>query len=243
MLEEFTQRELDVLKLMVANFSNREIALELALTVETVRWYNKQIYSKLDVHNRRDAVRKAKALGFGSNMNGGPTPVHNLPRSITPFLGRKRELYQLEMLINDDHNRLITITGQGGMGKTRLALATATATIGVPFPHGVYFVPLQPLTSPDQITNAIEKAIGCQFQPGNRSLTQQVINYLRDKQLLLVLDNFEHLLEGAPLITDLLRNAPRLKILVTSRECLNLYGEIIFTIQGLQYEVEDDGSF
>lgn len=126
--QALTPREIDILAGMVEGSSNREMAEELVLSVGTVRWYTKQIYSKLGVHSRKDAVRMAERYGL---LSGGVEPLlvkHNLPAQTTPFIGRERELEELTALIADPQTRLVTVLAAGGMGKTRLALEAAERT-------------------------------------------------------------------------------------------------------------------
>ena len=166
-------------------------------------------------------------------------PLHNLPQQATPFIGRERELADLAALLTDPPRRLVTILGPGGIGKTRLALE-AGSRLASEYRHGVYFASLVPLRSSDDISPTIAKVIAYPLQGGQRSSQQQVLDYLREKQMLLVLDNFEHLLDSAPtsftpieFLTNMLETAPGLKILVTSRERLQLSGETVFHLDGL----------
>jgi predicted ATPase/DNA-binding XRE family transcriptional regulator len=170
-------------------------------------------------------------------------PPRNLPPQATAFVGREAELAALDAHLADPAIRLITILGPGGMGKTRLALAAAEASWRAPdysFPHGVYFVSLAPLSAPDQLLPAIAEALNFRFYPGGEP-RQQLIDYLRHKRLLLLLDNFEHLKAGAGLVSDLLAAAPGLKALVTSRERLNLWAEQLFPISGLSLPDDEVG--
>jgi predicted ATPase len=148
---------------------------------------------------------------------------------------------------------LLTIVGPGGMGKTRLALALAARQTGrrVPgsdrllFPDGVWLVSLAPVESTAQLVTAIAEALDLELRPPGerqRSPEKQVSDFLRRKRLLLVLDNFEHLLDAAPLLARLLAEAPDLKVLVTSRQRLQLQGEHVFWIEGLEVPAEDAGS-
>lgn len=160
----------------------------------------------------------------------------NLIAQVTPFVGREPELAELAKLLHDPKIRLVTILAPGGMGKTRLSLEVArqaTKTLTFPFEDGVYFVPLAPLTSPDNIVPAVANAINLQFYPGSEPKTQ-LLDYLREKHLLLVLDNFEHLMPGAAIVTDLL-GAAGVKMIVTSRERLNLSGETVFNLDGMNF--------
>ena len=231
--EPLSQRESEVLALIVAGLSNHEIADRLVVAYNTVKWYINQLFNKLGVNSRQEAVERAQALG----LVGGDAPApakHNLPAQVTPFVGRKREVEDITRLLRSSTTRLVTILAPGGMGKTRLAVATAR-TLLMHFPDGVYIVPLAPLTSPDPMVTTIADVIGFQFAPDRRTPQQQLLAFLRNKQVLLVLDNFEHLLDGTPLVTDLLQAAPHVQLLVTSRERLNLSGESVYTLSGLAY--------
>ena len=123
------------------------------------------------------------------------------------------------------------------MGKTSLAIAAAAQQIEQ-FPDGVCWVPLAPLTEAKDLVLAIAAALGLQLQ-GERTPEQQVGDYLRAKHLLLVLDNFEHLLEGTPLVGELLASAPQLAILVTSRQRLNLSSETVIFLDGLRFPADE----
>ena len=168
-----------------------------------------------------------------------PSRPHNLPTSTTPFVGREVELANLAQLLAEPQVRLVTITGSGGMGKTSLALAAAAKQLEntsghTTFPHGLYFVPLTPLTDAAAIVPAIAEAIGFTFYEGAPP-QQQLLDTLREKQLLLILDNFEHLLEGATLVDTLLQTAPGLKVLATSRERLNRQSEHLLRLAGMDF--------
>lgn len=170
-----------------------------------------------------------------------PKRVQKLPIPATPFIGREVELAELAQLIAEPNCRLLTILGPGGMGKTHLALQTAKGHQAV-FADGAFFVPLATVTSPDQlvfaVVNSLDLAIVSAVDP-----TTQVIDYLSSKELLLVLDNFEHLLEGIDLLIEILRQAPAVKILVTSRERLNLQEEWVYALHGLPIPDTEDGDW
>lgn len=168
-----------------------------------------------------------------------PHPVipHNLPSLATPFVGRESELRALGQYLGDPGTRLITILGPGGIGKTRLALAAAEAQLGdgqsaPPFPHGVFFVALAGLSSVDLLVSTIATALNFRFYDSSEPQAQ-LLNYLRRKEMLLVLDNFEHLLAGSGVIDDILISAPGVKLLVTSREKLKRQAEQLFPVGGL----------
>jgi predicted ATPase/DNA-binding SARP family transcriptional activator len=158
---------------------------------------------------------------------------HNLPSQTSRFVGRQDDVADLTRLLAEPEVRLVTIQAPGGMGKTRLSLAVAERQISR-FDDGVFFVPLAPLSSPDDIVTAIAEQVSFSFD-NSGSPKQQLLDYFRERQTLLVLDNFEHLLEGAALVTDLLQAAPAVKVLATSREKLNLRGETAYLLAGLHF--------
>lgn len=151
-----------------------------------------------------------------------------VPAPLTRLLGREHELNAVCDLLQSGECgvRLVTLTGPGGTGKTRLAQAVAQRFAQQPaiFEDGLYYVSLSPLTSPDFVLPAIAKVLGV-FESGQRSFSDAVKDALHHKDLLLILDNFEHLLEAAPLITELLSASADLCVLITSLEALHVYGE------------------
>ncbi|MFN8442863.1 MAG: BTAD domain-containing putative transcriptional regulator [Caldilineaceae bacterium] len=159
-----------------------------------------------------------------------------LPAPRTNFLGRSHELAELSSRLADPACRLLTIIGPGGMGKTRLALETARSHQSI-FADGVAFVSLAPLESVEQIHSAIADALNVSYQR-DVSPSEQLLHVLREKELLLMLDNFEHLLVGAELLSTILDDTTRVKLLVTSRERLNLQEEWLFELGGLSVTAE-----
>jgi DNA-binding SARP family transcriptional activator/predicted ATPase len=169
------------------------------------------------------------------------TPPHNLVPQLLPFIGRQEELAALDEMFSDPEIRLITIVGPGGMGKTQLAIACAEQQLSPKnafFQHGVFFISFAQMHEVDRIVFTVAEAINLKIE-GTATLEQspklQLLNYLRGKQMLLLLDNFEHLTSEAGLLTEILQTAPGIKLLVTSRERLNLKAEQIFTIGGLPF--------
>ena len=164
----------------------------------------------------------------------------NLPAQPTPFVGRETELLELENFLDQDTSRLLTIVGPGGMGKTRLALAAAEMQLETGwFPDGITFIPLAPLSEIDQIIPTMAQALNLPLESGaeneESSAKQQLLVYLGQKKMLFVLDNFEHLLDGADIVVDISQSAPDVQILVTSRERLQLRNEQVYPIEGLEF--------
>lgn len=159
------------------------------------------------------------------------TPRHNLPAQLTTFVGRKEEIAEISRRLLHPDYRLVTLVGTGGVGKTRLALQSARQQVAA-FGNGVTFVPLAEVASPDLVATAIANALDLTFARGDDP-DEQLYDFLRHREMLLILDGFEHLLAGAGLIMDILRNAPYVTVLVTSRERLNFQAELAIGIQGL----------
>jgi predicted ATPase/DNA-binding SARP family transcriptional activator len=178
-----------------------------------------------------EPARTTEASSPGSVM--AQTRLNGLPHPLTPLVGREQELAALVSLLENPACRLLTITGYGGMGKTRLALEVA-ASPGASFPDGVAWVPLAPLDSSCPLVPAIASVLGLVL-PAGEPARAQLLEFLGRRRVLLVMDNFEHLLDAAPLLADILASAPGVKILVTSRERLNLHGEWLFDLRGLLY--------
>jgi non-specific serine/threonine protein kinase len=145
----------------------------------------------------------------------------SLPKPLTSFIGRERELAQATRLLQGSY--LVTLTGPGGSGKTRLCIALAEAVAG-DYPDGVYFVPLAPVQDPVLVPSTIAQSIGLQ-DARDRPLMEHLVSQLAGRQVLIVLDNFEHLLAGAPVVTRLLQETGELRILVSSRSSLRVSGE------------------
>ena len=171
-------------------------------------------------------------------------PPHNLPTSLIPFVGREAELAGIQDHLLDPDCRLLTLVGPGGSGKTRLAVEAAMRMLSEErldrFGHGLYFVHLAPLQSEDAIVPTIARAVGFPFSTIAENdpevkPEQQLLDHLHGKDLLLIMDNFEHLLTGAGIVTDILRAAPDVKILVTSRAKLNVRGESLYSVPGMNY--------
>jgi predicted ATPase/DNA-binding NarL/FixJ family response regulator len=149
----------------------------------------------------------------------------------TPFVGRTKEHVDITTRLLNPDCRLLSLTGLGGSGKTRLAIEAATE-VAAQFPHGTVFVPLQPIPRGDLLLSAIAQVVGLTLYGEDKS-QEQLFAWLHDKTLLLILDNFEHLLDGAAFVSALLAAAPSVTVLVTSREALRLQEEWLYPLGGL----------
>ncbi|UCG26169.1 MAG: tetratricopeptide repeat protein [Chloroflexota bacterium] len=168
-------------------------------------------------------------------LAGQKDRVNNLPSETTPFIGRTAESSEIIALLNKPTCRLLTLHGPGGIGKTRLAIQVASTLISE-YVHGVCFTSLQSVQSARSLVSAIADALNFPLA-GQEDPSRQLLKYLRGKELLLLLDNFEQLIvqnEGA-VVEDILDTVPGIKMLVTSRETLNLQREWVYTIKGLSF--------
>jgi predicted ATPase/DNA-binding CsgD family transcriptional regulator len=236
--EGLSKRAVEILRLLAEGMSDREIAERLVMTTNTIKWYNRQIYGILGVGSRTQAIARARELQL---LNEAPepapslnifqhTPKHSLPIEATRFIGRKQEIEAIHRLLDTAH--LLTLVGPPGTGKTRLALQIAWELVDT-FRQGVYFVSLAPISDPALVINAIASAVGVNEAHG-QALIDTLKHVLRESHMLLILDNFEHLLPAATQVSELLYGAPYLKVLATSREPLHLYGEQEYAVPPLE---------
>jgi predicted ATPase/Tfp pilus assembly protein PilF len=170
----------------------------------------------------------------GRMTSATSSTLHRWPlEQVEPFFGRKLELGKIVILLSSPTDRLVTIAGPGGVGKTRLALEAA-GEMERNFAQGVYFVPLAHLDSSALLAQSIAEAINFPLSTQEEP-DSQLLGYLRNKEMLLVLDNFEHLLDGAALLSRVLHIAPGVTMLVTSRQRLELLGETVITLEGMPF--------
>ena len=172
---------------------------------------------------------------------------YNLPVYANPFIGREAELAALDAFIADPSVRLVTIVGPGGIGKTRLAVAAADRVQAARiFPEGIFFIDLAPLQERSQILQAVADALHFPLKGGDgHSSKQKLLDYLRQKKILFLFDNFEHLLDGVELLAEMLQAGAEVMILVTSRERLHLLLEQVYPIDGFEFpdwEVREDAA-
>lgn len=165
--------------------------------------------------------------------------IHNLPLQTTTFVGRKLEIVDIVNRLQDKHCRLLTLVGSGGIGKTRLAIESVQHLDASDFEHGIFYVPLAPLTSSENIITTIINVLGIHIADEGTP-QETLVKFLSQRNILLVMDNFEHVLEGSDIVTDILSSARDVKILATSRETLNLSMEYIWRVSGMRYPDNDE---
>lgn len=224
LLDQLTEREKVILVRLSNGLSDQQIAANLFLSPNTVRWYNRQIYSKLGVGSRTQAIARGKELGLLGNTESAflsPASRPVLPVQTTPFIGRSSEIATVKRLLQT--SRLLTLTGVGGTGKTRLALYVAADVLD-DFADGVYFVDLAPVNDPALVAKTIATVLDV-FEHPTEPLPDTLKRALAGREMLLLIDNFEHVIPAAPLVSHLLTASPHLRVIVTSREALRLSGE------------------
>src|SRR5437588_6885607 len=160
--------------------------------------------------------------------------MKNLPAPRTSFVGRASELDEIDRLPEDPECRLLTLVGPGGAGKTRLALEAATRRVDR-YPHGVHFVPLVSVASPELLAPAVAESIQFAVDGAHSGFPaqEQLLDYLGERSTLLALDNFEHLVDGADLLGEIIERAPQVELLTTSRERLSVQSEWVLDVHGL----------
>jgi diguanylate cyclase (GGDEF)-like protein/putative nucleotidyltransferase with HDIG domain len=180
---------------------------------------------------------KYEQLSLGAWLDSnGRSSSSTLPSVLSSIIGRDREVREVKTLLRTE--RLITLHGPGGFGKTRLALQVA-AEVAEELEHEVCFVSLAPLGSAEAVVPAVAEALRVSLHASSDP-KQQLLEKLRDRQVLLVLDNFEHLAPCAPLVSEILAGASKVRVLVTSRECLGLHGETVYAIRGIGLPLTDE---
>jgi predicted ATPase/DNA-binding CsgD family transcriptional regulator len=225
-----TRRAREVAELVALGLTNQEIAGRLFLSERTVEWHVEQIFNKLGFSSRSQIAAWVGRSQLDTPVQAPRTqPRGNLPAQLTSFVGRERELRTLLDLVTA--NRLVTLTGPGGIGKTRLALRLAEE-LQPDFQHGAWLCDLAPVSEPDLVGDATAQALGVKRSADDRLAS--VREHLRSRSSLLLLDNCEHLLTPAAAVArDLLSACPGLRIIATSRIPLGVIGEAISSLEPL----------
>jgi predicted ATPase/DNA-binding CsgD family transcriptional regulator len=219
-LQPLSERQAEVASLIAAGKTNREIAAALFLSERTVESHIAAIFAKLGVRSRTEIV--ATVLWTGAEATRVQTPKTNLPFSLTELIGREDEVAEIAAAL--EASRLVTLTGTGGIGKTRTAVHVAAKLAGA-YKDGVWLVELAPLSDATRVAAAIAHALGVSEGPGQSALAA-LTGHLRNKELLFVIDNCEHVVAEAARVADALLHAcPLVRIIATSRESLKIAGE------------------
>lgn len=236
-----TKREQEVLELLGAGMSNKEIAAHLELAARTVETHVERVLGKLGVSSRTRAIIEARRLGLlgaagtAQADSSAATPPSNLPLPTTPLLGRKEDLAEVASLLAK--HRLVTLTGSGGVGKTRLALGVAADLLDR-YPQGIWFADLSSCSDALSLARAVARVLGVQ-ERANQPLPDEIVRTLKQKHALLILDNCEHVSSAAAeLADDVLHGSRELRILATSREPLGLIGEVVYRVRSLAFPTE-----
>jgi predicted ATPase/DNA-binding CsgD family transcriptional regulator len=232
--EALTHREHEILARLAGDLYGREIAEALMLSPNSVKWYIHQIYAKLGVSSRKEAIRRARELGLLEYKTPAALHFSNLPLALTPFVGRQAELEQVCQLLSDPEFRLLTLTGAGGVGKSRLALRAAGELQGS-YSQGACLVELASLSEPELLPQTLAAAFNLRLERDRPFLTA-LMDYLRNRDMLMVLDNCEHLVATcASLVNSLLQACPDLHILATSREALGIPAERTYHVPSMSF--------
>jgi len=229
-IDALSPRELEIAQAYAEGASYREIAEQLFVAPTTIRTHLRNIYEKLGISNKASLFsllattsENARDAVQGGGVDGVARKITNLPTVRYRLIGREEQLHAIRDQLLNDEVGMVTLTGPGGSGKTRLGLAVA-AELTEHFAGRVYFVDLAPIRDPELAMSAIAQTMGLR-EAGPRSPLESLKDYLRDRSVLLVLDNFEQILPAAVMVAELLASCAELKVLVTSRAALQIREE------------------
>jgi predicted ATPase/DNA-binding CsgD family transcriptional regulator len=230
-----TPREFQIACLVRDGLTDREIGTRLFITRRTAEWHLKQVFNKLGVNSRSQvAAWVAHEQAIRSTTDSPSRRLHNLPLQLTTFIGRRNAMAEVQRLLAT--KRLVTLAAVGGAGKTRLALEVASRSLDR-YPDGAWFVDLAPIKDGHLVLSLFGSALGVHERP-RQPMAETLIEHLRDRHLLLVVDNCEHVIEDcAGVVDSILRSCPNIFVLATSREPLRVDGETVWRLP--QMDVPD----
>ncbi len=225
------QEELDILPL--------DETIQLAQAIRTTKLEQPQLSSPNEPANQTKGLEPQTRNAEITEINSIRTPakptkrakLRNLPSQLTPFVGRELDLAEIASFLHSADTRLLTLLGPGGIGKTRLAIQTMLEQ-AQQFADGAVFVALASINSADAIIQELTGSLGLSFSAGS-SLKEPLLDYLKAKEILMVIDNFEHVLDGSEIVLDILEMSPKSKLIVTSRETLGFQSEGLYEVKGL----------
>jgi predicted ATPase/DNA-binding SARP family transcriptional activator len=231
----FARRQLELDPFRETSYRQLMLALSLAgqrpAALAQYQACLRQLQDEFDIEPEQATQDLYQAIKQGHPLETHAGMRHNLPAPVTPFFGRQAECVHIRRQIEDPHCRLLSLVGPGGVGKSRLALEAAV-DLRIHFEDGIFFVALAPLRDARLVLGAIAQALGVK-DTGSQPLCEKLKGALCDRELLLILDNFEHVLDAALLIGELLASCRRLSVLATSREALRLTGEHVYVVPPL----------
>lgn len=249
--ETITERLMNIINAPMPDLETMQPDLPVTLVDLIYRMLERDSLSRLNsvryigavlesIQNRDEIVpayHTTQSTDFEVNFSA--PRLTNLPTEPAPFVGREQEIAALLQLIADSDKRLITVMAPGGMGKTRLAIEVARRHLALS-QKPVFLIELASISSPNDVISMIANELGLILMDTERKPLAQLVDYLRGREMLLVLDNFEHVIEAAPDMFAIVKGAPSIDILITSRKPLNQSNEIVFSLDGLVVEIHPD---
>ena len=232
LLTPLTKREHEVLELMAFGLANKEIAARLSLSRRTVESHIEHVLGKLQAPTRARAVVEAGRAGLldPARDQSAFSRSNNLPYQLTTLIGREQDVVEVKSLLAS--YRLVTLSGSGGVGKTRLALRIGVDLLDR-YPDGVWLFEFASISNSALVSRTVAKVLAISERQ-NRTLISSIVESLRRKQALLIFDNCEHVLNAvAELVDEILHNSPNVRILTTSRQALGIVGEVVDRVRSL----------